>query len=836
MLIRYALKEDSPDFDAAIKESLTAVSEPPSEQATSASTPPISAEANSQAEPMGQCINLDGMIHDMAVKLAMEVPTIYEPNADTWVFIDPPPRQPEQDDVSYLRYVEHYRTPKAMRSSTLLAVNSPFFEKAFGPTAQHRVLRRRGLVGKLPSQIKYVLDLTPPSEGDEAVYLTSELCCSDGVRKWAIAGKLWRISKTLIGGQEEYSSFKSKGMGASVQTTKMPLQYTPLRHRSAIERVLLALTGCDPQLDSAAKVWTACAVARYFEVIHSPFTDYVIRWLRAEPNSHFLEVLPEASIKIADGFECHNLCRDTFALLVGEEALGSLYRRRSGTSGLTTLHGRKKEDLPETYQTRVEYASKALIERVTGEFMAIVDMKWLELLPEIIKLSTIAPPSSGETVDSFKLLLGKYIRGAIGRVLCAEYSISPQVQPADIETNELFSVRNKTEVWNHLLTQERVLTRSFWDAFKYQNLFGGPTNMDISGTEPNTRPLSKPSVEESKLRLDKIIEEVHMSDLEVLAKEIQRSCQLNEDGSSSQSTNSLTLEAAQAINTAMDLATDLATDLEPRKLKGPLSHQPYDVEDRYHNDFSLFRVLCQADDYLCTIARRMLAPTDARTQTCPLSLSDILVSLEDSEFKYLPLWAGGCDDGSGGVYDNDVPVAASGFSHPGPNVHQGSGSSVASSEFEFIRGVNSHNTSTIMNDGSSMDTPSINDPFTDAEAVRAPSTVGDSENDLGSVASSVGTATEGLAHLDLDQDQTKSEKAKGKMPVRDDDLAAVAANLAAKEKESEMQEKLEQEKSVRPVADDDFEFIFGDGSDEEEEDVDDDNVDGGSDSDDTVGG
>ena len=175
-----------------------------------------------------------------------------------------PPLQPEQDDVSYKHYCQRLQIPMVMKSSALFELHSAYFNKALGPTAQFRVLRRRGLVGKLPSKIKYVLDMTPVTEGDDAVYLLSEMCCSEGVRKWAIAGKIWPISKTIIGGQDEYTkrdsgtSISGNGSGEVTrddfckinkeghillkheeELMRLPLEYTPIRHRSAIIRTLL---------------------------------------------------------------------------------------------------------------------------------------------------------------------------------------------------------------------------------------------------------------------------------------------------------------------------------------------------------------------------------------------------------------------------------------------------------------------------------------------------------------------------------------------------------------------------------------------------------------------
>lgn len=130
---------------------------------------------------------------------------------DTWVYIDPPPRQPEQDELDYQRYTKRYEQPILVKKETLTKYTSFFDEKnLFGPTAQFRIVRRRQLADKLRNSpnVKYVLDLTPPAEGDDAVYLTQELCCSEGVRLWYQASDIWRVSKILVGGKEEYTSVR----------------------------------------------------------------------------------------------------------------------------------------------------------------------------------------------------------------------------------------------------------------------------------------------------------------------------------------------------------------------------------------------------------------------------------------------------------------------------------------------------------------------------------------------------------------------------------------------------------------------------------------------------
>lgn len=50
----------------------------------------------------------------------------------------------------------------------------------------------------------------------------------------------------------------------------------------------------------------------------------------------------------------------------------------------------------------------------------------------------------------------------------------------------------------------------------------------------------------------------------------------------------------------------------------------------------------------------------------------LVLAISDEEFKFLPLWAGGFDDGTGGVFQHDIPDAERGFPiGPGPSFHTG---------------------------------------------------------------------------------------------------------------------------------------------------------------------
>ena len=115
-------------------------------------------------------VNIDDRINDMTMQAAIELPIVHELQGDTWIYIDAPQRQPEQDEHDYERYIKRYKDPILMKKDTLTKY-SPCLAKLFGPTQQYRFLRRRKLANKLPSNVKYVIDLTPPSEG-EGTYLS----------------------------------------------------------------------------------------------------------------------------------------------------------------------------------------------------------------------------------------------------------------------------------------------------------------------------------------------------------------------------------------------------------------------------------------------------------------------------------------------------------------------------------------------------------------------------------------------------------------------------------------------------------------------------------------
>lgn len=112
----------------------------------------------------------------------------------------------------------------------------------------------------------------------------------------------------------------------------------------------------------------------------------------------------------------------------------------------------------------------------------------------------------------------------------------------------------------------------------------------------------------------------------------------------------------------------------------PSSHNDAEHEGKKLNHFDLDKFTLLATEYLSKYCRARLEPSD---QTIfEHQIGEILTCLTKNEYQYLPLWAGGNDDETGGVFtDQDIPIMVSGgFSAPGPRVHTGG---VASTDDSF---------------------------------------------------------------------------------------------------------------------------------------------------------
>ncbi|KAL9584015.1 MAG: hypothetical protein Q9212_002376 [Teloschistes hypoglaucus] len=661
-----ATKDWQPDLQEAIQRSIEEKSSCADEDkgpadASHLNTPP----PKTYARP-----TIEDRIKEIQIGTTETLPWSDDYLGDTWVFIDPPSQQPEQTPYMHRVYVDRYQKPLLIASVTLKAVHSDHLDKLLNPTSQHRIIRRRGLVGKLPDSIKYVIDLTPPAEGNEAAHLMTQLCCVEGVLHWSEAQARWDVPGMLVAGQDEFTIPPMPG------TT--PPELSTIRHRSSIERVLAAIRGLDPKMDSAIKVYSTFAIARSFQITHSPLTDYIVRWLRAPPNSLFIEVLPEVALEMGDGLQCHELIRDSFAVLTGERALDNLKLDRNRSF---SVHGRKKYDVSEFYQTRLEYASRSFLDRVTQTFIHLVEphMQWVETLPLLDKVPVKESGALGFAANELMAGLKAYARGAIYTVLYCDLAQAPQPHAGAPGGDCLYPRQDFCSVWDTLDLKERVMTNMFWRALQAS---WSPANIHHStnlrswpqvGDEVPTAPVKGKWVPwlsmERKLAMQQKhgVEEVSRSEMASL------------------------VDRMDAVAAGYEVGNTSASDWLARSTTDGEKSIGFQLVDFYRD----------VRRYLADVCQKMIGPSDAaRNEPLYPDITPTLVSLNESEWRYLPLYAGGFDDGSGGTFNDDVPAADAGFSTAGPSIHT-AGSS-ASSDFDFVGHhdlESTHHTSTAVHDG-----------------------------------------------------------------------------------------------------------------------------------------
>ncbi len=126
---------------------------------------------------------------------------------DTLVFIDYPGNRNAYDASGFPLKKTH-----RVHSDNLLATGSKVFTKLLSEWEQHKARRRKGYLRDLPPGVKFILDLTPPGEGEEALDLTTNLSCSPGVLKWKEVAMLHGVPPSLVGGKDEVMISQGQGL------------------------------------------------------------------------------------------------------------------------------------------------------------------------------------------------------------------------------------------------------------------------------------------------------------------------------------------------------------------------------------------------------------------------------------------------------------------------------------------------------------------------------------------------------------------------------------------------------------------------------------------------
>lgn len=550
-------------------------------------------------------------------------------DGDTLVFLDSVTGQVDDSDTEADIYCE----PITIRSQSLLKTKSSRFKRMFSPEAQKRIRRKRK-VDTLPEGIHYVLDLTPPVTDDDAVILIASLSTPPVVRAWAFYKEELALPIKQVPGIDRDE------MGARLGRY-LPPEYTVSRHLESISSVLRALEGLPTDLDTACDLWTFFGVANYFECADYPIiADRIFAWLHDKHNEFFLKAAPDLCLIIGGAIRSSVLYQRAFSILVGEEALSIVtppdapYRKAGHT-----IQGRPKYDVDDIDVNRIEYASKALVERITKSYKELVSLAWVDQLPIFRELQLctdlrrdiiLSPAERREAQEARTRRiegLEAYKQDMKKRVLAAVNSKLRQGHEPLCGTTYSSSgePRNMDDVYMSFDVNQKLMVRDFWRAL-HEESFRKPmlyVSLDGKAHDPSkwsafaygedeafmTDPITGSFVNDDKLGYS------HM-DLQQIINETIHS--------------SLT----------------------------PFSNRK-EVTELFLSNPSWFdqQVLIEITDYVTTLALAIEPPAwtleDSLIIERPV-FSTTLHQLTDGELKYMPIWADGFDDDSGGVFENSV--------------------------------------------------------------------------------------------------------------------------------------------------------------------------------------
>jgi hypothetical protein len=451
-----------------------------------------------------------------------------------------------------------------------------------------------------------------------------------------------------------------------------------------------------------------------------------------------MEVLPEATFKIGMMLECHDLARAGFAILVSEEALrvgenkyfkdvDFKYKGRQHSKNLTRF-GRVREDLDEDFLNIIQHAARSFSARIEKTLGDLLDGKWMETLPEFAKLLAFqdhlneldeSGPYSSHIKDQklrAESLIGylrHYVRGRIVYCLVDNMSYQQAKVGNDHRTAERWQSSEGREgpsyvhdvVYDSLSDFERMISRNFWEIMRgieWTTNNGYSNRIRDNLADDNNVFYNRNIQLANKFGIDY----VNMRDLENGTRDVNlamRDTTLRR-GVFVPGTFDQPAPAQSTIDEMTEKLSQLDADT---RFDNPTLDDWYEAEDRVKSAsevrtrdwtlnyfahetmaqettygvprFSLYEFLQQIRRHIGTTCNTMLM----RGENDWSVLCPTLLCLTEEEYKFLPLFAGGWNDGSGGVFEEEIPPAEKGPAGPGPAFHTGSTANSLASDLDF---------------------------------------------------------------------------------------------------------------------------------------------------------
>ena len=476
------------------------------------------------------------------------------------------------------------------------------------------------------------------------------------------------VDRLKLRGMSSYPPDKQvKSAQLQYLEANVPLDYTRARHRACVERMLQIIEGKHARLDSATKVWTTAMLAGMYDC-GSAVVDEITSWVYTETNSCIIEILPEAIFKLGITLKSYMLTRAAFSILVAEEAFCMRPDTAPSQRANVTPLGRYRDDhtLGEDHLDMIQKAALVFNEQIMlamDDFLS-PHLPWFETLPEFKKLQA----AKGRMEDDF----GFNQTSACGVAIAAIEAVEKQLRDyyygglmvnftrgvTGVEGS--FAITHRTrehwssdprldfeEYYEALDSRQKLCVRPFW--FLVQRFKPGVIH------ENNITLADRRSLPDGvKVITGKSVYAMaDTANMGIFGYAVRDSLELPKDAPSDDK-SVLGMDRHKILETQyLDSVFKGYTPTEAQCLAHEYTTlQETNVAHSQSVFFSVYQFCREASRHIDSIASMMLQ----RNEDCNgFSISEGIQNLNDHQYKFLPLWAGGCDDGSGGV-GVDIPL------------------------------------------------------------------------------------------------------------------------------------------------------------------------------------
>ena len=254
-------------------------------------------------------------------------------------------------------------------------------------------------------------------------------------------------------------------------------------------------------------------------------------WVLQEPNCRFIEILPEATLRMGLGLKSSMLTRPAFAILVSEHAL-SIISRECGNPGAdnmgTNLFGRVREDIDEDTVSAVQAAAYSFISRIQAVLTELCDHRvaWFDKLPEYQKINRIVSWANNSSIgehektlilanaSALKRGLAHLVRGRIFWCYSRQMFVDQNNEANDHRRGETYLGQYKSDfcrdIYSPMAEKEKMVTRYPWNSLRdlpFDVASNTRVLFDETGIDADI------AIENRKIAERHGLQEVHMFDL-----------------------------------------------------------------------------------------------------------------------------------------------------------------------------------------------------------------------------------------------------------------------------------------------------------------------------------